>query len=269
MPKKDSYFPFDEKEISWLCHRDSQLKAVISHMEKPKRKLLPDLFSGLIFYIIHNRFRQKLPKQNGHVSNKSIEEQYAQYLKELPYIGGKKSIHNGEGGTYDCIFLFALYEALNHKPTMQDIYDLNCSVFLPSFEKLKKWKFIDANHALILRIIYFVFRVAAWIGRKDRKTETGFIMCVEPFVKTEGIHYRFDRCPIAEFAKAHHLLHLMPSLCNGDYPAMEDLHATLIRKNTCANGDVCDYWIVGDKSEIAKTHPRKTDDAEYWYNKNL
>ena len=141
MPKKDSYFPFDEKEISWLCHRDSQLKAVISHMEKPKRKLLPDLFSGLIFYIIHNRFRQKLPKQNGHVSNKSIEEQYAQYLKELPYIGGKKSIHNGEGGTYDCIFLFALYEALNHKPTMQDIYDLNCSVFLPSFEKLKKWKF--------------------------------------------------------------------------------------------------------------------------------
>lgn len=194
------------------------------------------MYSETIEKVVKTYLKEKVGPEKVEDTFKSIEEQYAQYLKELPYIGGKKSIHNGEGGTYDCIFLFALYEALNHKPTMQDIYDLNCSVFLPSFEKLKKWKFIDANHALILRIIHFVFRVAAWMGRKDRKTETGFIMCVEPFVKTEGIHYRFNRCPIAEFAKAHHLLHLMPALCNGDYPAMEDLHATLIRKNTCANG---------------------------------
>ena len=178
------------------------------------------MYSEIIEKVVKTYLKEKVGPEKVEDTLKSIEEQYAQYLKELPYIGGKKSIHNGEGGTYDCIFLFALYEALNHKPTMQDIYDLNCSVFLPSFEKLKKWKFIDANHALILRIIHFVFRVAAWMGRKDRKTETGFIMCVEPFVKTEGIHYRFDRCPIAEFAKAHHLLHLMPALCNGDYPAM-------------------------------------------------
>lgn len=83
MPKKDSYFPFDEKEISWLCHRDSQLKAVISHMEKPKRKLLPDLFSGLIFYIIHNRFRQKLPKQNGHVSKNYFHRSYQKIFAVL------------------------------------------------------------------------------------------------------------------------------------------------------------------------------------------
>lgn len=151
------------------------------------------MYSETIEKVVKTYLKEKVGPEKVEDTFKSIEEQYAQYLKELPYIGGKKSIHNGEGGTYDCIFLFALYEALNHKPTMQDIYDLNCSVFLPSFEKLKKWKFIDANHALILRIIHFVFRVAAWMGRKDRKTETGFIMCVEPFVKTEGIHYRFDR----------------------------------------------------------------------------
>lgn len=35
---------------------------------------------------------------------------------------------------------------------------------------------------------------------------------------------------------------------------------------TCANADICDYWIVGDESEAAKAHPKKTDDKGYWYN---
>ena len=73
-------------------------------------------------------------------------------------------------------------------------------------------------------------------------------MQTEPFDPKTGIHYRFEQCPIAEFAKAHDLLEIMPAICNGDYPAMELLHAGLIRTTTCANGNVCDYWIVGDKS---------------------
>ena len=40
---KEKYFPFGEREISWLCSRDPQFGAVISKMEKPKRKLLPDI----------------------------------------------------------------------------------------------------------------------------------------------------------------------------------------------------------------------------------
>ena len=37
-------------------------------------------------------------------------------------------------------------------------------------------------------------------------------------------------------------------------------------QHTWANADICDYWIVGDDSEEAKAHPRKTDDQGYWYN---
>ncbi len=58
----------------------------------------------------------------------------------------------------------------------------------------------------------------------------------------------------------------MPAFCNSDYPAMEYINAALIRKNTCANSNVCDYWIVGDESETAKMHPMKTDAKGYWYN---
>lgn len=225
------------------------------------------MYSPAVEKVTKEYLQKKVGAENTEEVFRQVEEQYAADLRNLPYIGGKRSVHNGEGGTYDCIFLLALYEALADKPTLQDIYDMNCTVFLPSFDKLKKCRFADANHPFVLRVIHFAFRLAAQMGKKDRDTETGFIMHVEPFSKTEGIHYRFDRCPIAEFARAHHLLHLMPALCNGDYPAMGALHAALIRRSTCANGEFCDYWIVGDKSRIAESHPRETDENGYWYNK--
>lgn len=55
----DAYFPFGEQEISWLESRDPQLGEVISQMEKPERKLLPDLFSGLVFYILSQQISAK------------------------------------------------------------------------------------------------------------------------------------------------------------------------------------------------------------------
>ncbi|MBQ8133915.1 MAG: L-2-amino-thiazoline-4-carboxylic acid hydrolase [Clostridia bacterium] len=76
----------------------------------------------------------------------------------------------------------------------------------------------------------------------------------------------FEHCPIAEFAKKHGYLDVMSAFCNRDYPAMELLHALLIRKHTCANSDICDYWIVGDESSYAKEHPKKIDEAGYFYN---
>lgn len=91
-------------------------------------------------------------------------------------------------------------------------------------------------------------------------------MQVEPFDKEIGIRYSFTKCPIADFAREHGYVHLMPALCNPDYPMMEPAHGGLIRENTCARGGICDYWIVGDQSPYLKEHPRKTDEEGYWYN---
>ena len=55
----EEYFPFGEQEISWLKSRDPQLGVFLSGMEKPKRKLLPDLFSGLVFYILSQQISAK------------------------------------------------------------------------------------------------------------------------------------------------------------------------------------------------------------------
>lgn len=91
-------------------------------------------------------------------------------------------------------------------------------------------------------------------------------MICEPYSARLGPRYRFTQCPIANFARAHGLLHLMPPLCNMDYTAMELLHGALLRRSTCANGCMCDYRVVGDKHPDAKKYPRKTDAAGYWYN---
>lgn len=49
----------------------------------------------------------------------------------------------------------------------------------------------------------------------------------------------------------------MPAICNADYPIFEAMHSGLIRKHTCANSDICDYWIVGSESEYLKSIQEK------------
>lgn len=39
-------------------------------------------------------------------------------------------------------------------------------------------------------------------------------MEVKPLKKGEPIRYRFTACPVAEFAKEHNLLDILPALCN-------------------------------------------------------
>jgi len=194
-----------------------------------------------------------------------IQLKYVEFLLDQPYLGGKKSTHNGAGGTYDSILVFACYDVLDRKIEINDIYELCNSVFMQSFEKMGK--VFNCNHPCVMRLMQKVFESVA--KGDDKALAEGaetYIMKVEPYDKTQGVRYRFDRCPIADFAKKHGYLEIMPALCNGDYPAMELLHAGLIRRHTCANGDVCDYWIVGDKSELLKEHPRKTDENGYFYN---
>lgn len=194
-----------------------------------------------------------------------IQLQYVEFLKDLPYLGGKRCTHNGVGGTYDCIAIFAYYEVQDQKPSVEELYEMNNQTFLPSFKILGK--IVNANKPFLLRLMNVVFvSTAKKDSKNSEKDPNGYIMKVEPYDKEKGIHYWFDRCPIAEFAKAHNYLDLMPAFCNGDYPAMNLMHAGLIRKHTCANSNTCDYWIVGDQSPYLKEHPRKKDEDGYWYN---
>ena len=82
--------------------------------------------------------------------------------------------------------LFAYYEVLDPKPSINEFYEMNVAVFLPSFQKLAG--VVNANKPLLLRLRHLAFVMTA--KSKDNNSPnqpTGYIMDVEPYSKTEGV----------------------------------------------------------------------------------
>ena len=165
-----------------------------------------------------------------------VQQQYVSFLKDQPYLGGKKCTHNGVGGTYDCIATMALYEALDKKPTVDELYEINNAVFLTPF--LRLGKLVKINSAGKLKLLAAAFQSAA---KRDEKL---------PETVTSGY------------------LNIMPAFCNGDYPAMEAIGTVLIRKHTCANSHICDYLIMAGNDPGAAKYPKLTDENSYIYNES-
>lgn len=187
----------------------------------------------------------------------AVQMKYVEYLSDWRTdLGGKKNFHNGAGGTYDCFALMAYYVVCRDVTNLAEIEEMDGNLFLGAFRKMK---FADCNKPFLKNLMYKAFCNA----KKQCDKWGDFKMNLAPFEKGEPIYYEFTECPTAEFAKKHGLLEVMPALCNPDYEAMECIHAKLVRTTTCANGDICDYTIYGDRDERLKDHPEYRDEAGY------
>jgi len=176
-----------------------------------------------------------------------VQLQYCDYLKDEPPMAGLKNTVS----IYDPILIFAWYAVIPEKPPLeevqQDVYDC----FMGSFDFLGK--LFNLNRKLDNRLAAKVFRKANDIREEEiRRFPDSFRMGYYAYDKENGIvRYSFTQCPNAEFAKRHHMEHVLPVMCNCDHLAMQALHATLIRAGTCCTSDCCDYCIVGDQNPIA------------------
>ena len=188
-----------------------------------------------------------------------VQRQYVEFLSDWRTdLGGKKNFHNGgAGGTYDCIALMAYYTVCRDVTSLAEIEKMEGELLLPAFRILSK--FVDCNRPLYRKLMHRSFASAQ--RKCDRWND--YQMSVAPYDPDKPIYYEFTACPVAEFAKQHDLLEVMPALCNPDYTAMELLHAKLVRKTTCANGCKCDYAICGDKEPYAQEHPEYRDEMGY------
>lgn len=82
-----------------------------------------------------------------------------------------------------------------------------------------------------------------------------------------GVQMVSGRCPVKETLERLGLMHLMPPMCNTDYPNMATKNLTLVRPLLAAMGDeVCDMRIVGPNSELARTCPPRTNAQGYTVN---
>ena len=191
-----------------------------------------------------------------------VRRQYADYLSDWRTdLGGAKNFHNGVGGTYDCIALMSYYTVCRAVTSLAEIEEMEGELFLPAFRRLAK--FVDCNKPFWKRLMYRIFATSK--RKCDRWGD--YQMSVAPYMKGKPIYYEFTACPVAEFAKRHDLLEVMPALCNPDYGAMELIHAKLVRTTTCANGSKCDYAICGDRDEYPRQHPEYVDGQGYRRNR--
>ena len=195
--------------------------------------------------------------------SEAVRQQYEVFLLSMPSLGGKK---NGQAqSVYDCIALFALYEVLPDKPALGVFEGLVNQVFVPQMQRAF---FVNLNRKPMLKLAHRIFdHIAQKSCRHQQDWPGNYHMEVAPFDPELGIRYRFTSCPIADFARLHGYTHLMPAMCNPDYPALAALQAGLIRRKTCGEDDCCDYWIVGSHSHYLEEHSQYRDELGYVRNK--
>lgn len=197
------------------------------------------------------------PKEQRKAVWEKVQQKYVEFLSDWRTdLGGKKNFHNEAGGNYDCIALMAYYVVCRKVTSPAEIEEMEGALFLPAFRMLR---FVDCNKPFFKKLMYYSFQNA----KKQCDKWGDYQMNVASYDKDQPIYYEFTKCPIAEFAKKHGLLEVMPAMCNPDFKAMELIHAKLIRRTTCANGDRCDYTICGDRAVYVKEHPEYVDEAGY------
>lgn len=218
------------------------------------------LYSKTVKKVIKAHLAARYPPDLAEKHWEATQLAYVKILDLVPFMGGRK---NGQAGSvYDCAALFAFYQAVPDKPDLQEFGQMNDELFLPSLQRVQ---FLNLNRPIFMKAAKHIWTTLSNRSAAHREDWPGnYHMEMHPC--PEGAKYVFLRCPIAEMAKKLGYTHLMPAMCNPDYPMLKCMHGGLIRRTTCANGDCCDFWVVGDQSKFLQEHPCKCNSEGYLYN---
>ena len=197
---------------------------------------------------ILNHAENKYGKERANEIWAKTEKIYDRFLSEAPYIGGSKNImsHN----LYQALVLFAYYEATGRDLSIDEMEDAINRTFCESHRYLGS--FINVNK-LGKPAVWLLYKWIKSIKKQSdkyrgNKWNNTWGIEINPNNHKKGVAMTLVGCPIADFAKKHGYLHIMPALCKTDHTIVGMLHGKLIRHHTVAQGDEkCDYWIIGDK----------------------
>ena len=186
---------------------------------------------------------------------------YRNHLEESPDYGGIKNGH--AMSIYGGMLVFAMLASLPDKPQMNELQEFTQDLFMEPFVKLGK--IFDLNRSRDIVLIDKVFRKVAKRDNKDSaKWPCSFHTVYDGFDKSNmTTRYHFTQCPVADFAKNHDMLQLLPLMCNCDFFGIEQIHGRLIREGTCGNSDRCDYLIVGNRNPIAAKYETVSDEKGF------
>ena len=204
---------------------------------------------------------ERYGKQDAASIWEGVAQNYGTYLAEAPEYGGKKNGH--ARAIYGALLVFALYAALPDSPPVSELQDFVQNMFMGPFVALGK--VFDLNRAPCMWLIDKVFHSTGDRYRRDIVTwPSGFVNVSEPYDREHhASRYHFTQCPVAEFAKAHGLTHVLPLMCNSDFFGIEQIGGQLIRRGTCGNAGRCDYLVVGSHNPMAAEWETVTDEGGF------
>ena len=178
-----------------------------------------------------------------------MEPIYDRFLAETPSIGGRK---NPMSKNMDMALpFFALYEASGRTLTEESVEEMLDQIMIAQYRKLGRW--IDMNkldRPWFRRLMYFLAQKVAdkLNAHKGKDWNNTWGIQINPEGHDHGLAMTLVGCPLADFAKSHGYLEILPWLCRSDIKAADALHVRLIRHHTVAEGyETCDYWYVGDQ----------------------
>lgn len=178
---------------------------------------------------------------------------YERFLEETPSIGGRE---NPMSINMDMALpFFALYEASGRILSEEVIEDMLDQVMVAKYRKMGR--FIDMNRLdkpWFRKLVYAMAgRIADKINaHKGKDWNNTWGIEINPKGHDHGLSMALVGCPLADFAKSHGYMDVLPYLCRSDYRSAAALHARLIRPQTVAEGyETCEYWYVGDQDPAA------------------
>ncbi len=191
-----------------------------------------------------------------------VQHQFERFLAEFNHkdLGGKKNFHNGRGGTYDCIMIASYYVICKKRTSFDEIEQIIKDITTDSSRSLN---FINIDKPFWKHLMYFAFYQAE---KKCRKW-WDFDMRLDPYSKTEPIHYHFKTCPVADFIHQFGLEEIAGALCNADYACMASMNVKLVRCRTLIESNCCDYTFYSPNDPRLKDHPQYVDEQGFIRNK--
>ncbi|MBE6993414.1 MAG: hypothetical protein E7423_02045 [Ruminococcaceae bacterium] len=214
-------------------------------------------YSGTAARGLRKRLREKYGEAACERLMERLDRRYEAFLEDQPYCGGRHNVMIWQ--LYDAIALFAYYEVLPEKESLEEFRQTCMTVFGKDRARRTLPRFLTADSPAFLRLLKAVFRVIA--KRMNRALDSGewqdgWRIELETDRLPEGLQASLVGCPIWNFAVRHGYEHLMPALCNCDFPGIDFLHAGLIRPRAVSNGDDrCDNWYVSADSPALRACP--------------
>lgn len=186
-----------------------------------------------------------------------------QYRREEPYVGDKDNMMSKN--VYQSYCMFELYEAMERKLTTEDLQELTDIYFGQSMAHMPKNLSFGTTAVKFWAGLfhkYLAGYAARANARKGGEWSNTWGVKVNPDGRETGLAFNLAGCPLADFARKHDMMNILPFLCNIDHRTAEAFGMKLFRDKTVSNGDSeCVYWIVSQKSKEADSFVNEKNQA--------